>query len=458
MADDRQNPDAAGWDNVLPYADQALFLAMRGARQEAVMQVIWIYEHPLDMEGIRRFHDDYGHGLMARRIERSPLPFGRHRWVAAPGAQADLDISRCPRPRDELYEWADEQIELPLDPEWGPGWRLGVQPLTDGSTAVGLVVSHCLADGAALVISLADAVSGTIRDLGYPPPRSRARRRAVYADLRQVVRDLPEVARTVAKAAKVAGRRRHDLTRPTTTAPNVVGLCQTTVALPSASAIVDIDQWDLRAEKLGGNSFSLVCGFAARVARSLGRTRCADGAVTLLIPVSEREDLADARGNVVSIATVRVDPESVNADLTDARTAIREGIRVARETPDEMIELLPLISFVPKRAFGRMADMAFGFTADLPVSVSNMGDLPSEIIGADGTAAEYACFRGVDRQVPLESLERRRGVVSVISGRIAGKIILTVVGYQPGVENTRANLRSLLSQALSDFELTGVIL
>ncbi len=29
--------------NVVPYADQALLLALRGAGQEAVLQVLWLY-------------------------------------------------------------------------------------------------------------------------------------------------------------------------------------------------------------------------------------------------------------------------------------------------------------------------------------------------------------------------------------------------------------------------------
>ena len=49
--------------------------------------------------------------------------------------------------------------------------------------------------------------------------------------------------------------------------------------------------------------------------------------------------------------------------------------------PDEMIELLPLIPFLPKGAIARMADAAFGFSTDFPVSCSNMGDLPRRCCG-----------------------------------------------------------------------------
>ena len=79
----------------------------------------------------------------------------------------------------------------------GPGWHLGVLPLTDGSTAVSLVVSHYLLDGVGGMVALVEALLGNTRDLGYPPPRSRTRLRAVVEDARQTARDAPEVARAL---------------------------------------------------------------------------------------------------------------------------------------------------------------------------------------------------------------------------------------------------------------------
>jgi hypothetical protein len=63
---------------VVPYADQALLLALRGAGQAAVMQVIWIYRRPVDLDGVRRFHQNFGHGLVGRLIERSPVDRKSH--------------------------------------------------------------------------------------------------------------------------------------------------------------------------------------------------------------------------------------------------------------------------------------------------------------------------------------------------------------------------------------------
>jgi hypothetical protein len=446
----------ANLDNVLPYPDQALFLAMQGAGQEAVMQALWIYQHPVDIDGVKRFHRNLFGTLLARRIEPSPLPFGRHRWVSQPITDSNLDIVATPRPRGELYLWADEQVELPLDPQAGPAWRLGVQPFTDGSTAVSLVISHCVADGAGSILSCAQASTGATRDLGYPPAGARTRWRAVREDLRQLGRDMPEIGRTLRRAAGVAVRRRGELSHPA--APESDGAAATgTVRMPSASAFVDAAQWHACAEKLGGNSFSLVAGFAGTLARRLHRARRQDGVVTLKFPLSERGDLEDTGGNVVSIASVSFNPDGVTADLTGVRTAIREGLKTAREVPDEMMELLPLIPFMPKRGIARVADAAFGFSTDLPVSCSNFGAMPPEVTRVDGTPAEYLSFRGVDRHVSADNLQRRRGIMTVTSGQIGDKMTITVISYQPGMENSQAELHAVIAETLGEFGLSGEI-
>jgi hypothetical protein len=443
--------------NQLSFMDQAMFLGLRATGQDAVMQVVWIYEHPLDMNGIKRFHHNLGYGLYGRRIECSPLPFGRHRWVSSLGPPP-LDIAQCARTRGEVSDWADERAQLPIDPERGPVGHLAVLPLTDGSTAVSVVGSHCLADGVGALFAVYDAVTGNTRDLGYPPPRARTRWRAARADMGQTMKDAPQVLRTVAAAARLAFRRRHELTSSAPPTPHLP-VCQDggrTVVEPNVTVFVDLDAWDLRAEALGGNSYSLVAGYAAKLADHLGRLRADDRAATLIIPVNERVQ-NDTRANAVSLATVSVDPASVTTDLVSARAAIGQAIKMARESPDEALQLLPLIPFVPKRAVKRVADAAFGFSADLPVSCSNFGELPLEIGRPDGTDAEYVLLRGLDREVTQEVLEERLGLLNVVSGRLGNKISITVGGYQPGGDNSKPRWRELAAKTLAEFGLTGEI-
>lgn len=448
---------AALLDNRLSFTDQLLFLGQRATGQELVMQAVWVYEHAVDLNGLRRFHSNFGYGLFGRRIERSPLPFGRHRWVSSMGPPSDMDIAEAARPRADLSDWVDERAQMPIDPEWGPGWHLGVLPMTDGSTAVSLVLSHCLSDGLGALLTIVDAVKGNRRDIGYPSPRPRTRLGAVAADLRQTVQGAPEVARTLAVGAKLAFRRRHEFTRSGASrpkeSPNEGGDCN--VVAPALTIYVDLDDWDARADSLGGNSYSLVAGVAARLAGHIGRRRADDGAVTLHVPISDRTP-DDTRANAAALATVTLDPTQVTTDLSGARLAIKEALKTLRDAPDETLQLLPLTPFIPKRAVKRGSDVVFGFD-DLPVSCSNLGEVDPVVARVDGTDAEYVMLRGVDRHVTREFLERRGGLLTVLAGRIGGKISITVVAYQPGKENSKRALRELAASALAEFGLTGVI-
>jgi hypothetical protein len=303
-----------------------------------------------------------------------------------------------------------------------------------------------------------EAVKGNRRDLGYPPPGSRTRLRAIAIDARETVRGLPELARTLVAAAKVAVRRRPDRTKSTAPRPVSVGGADgnRNVVVPAVATFIDLDEWDACAKARGGNSYSLVAGFAANLGARLGRQRPDDGKVDLVIPINDRMTLDDTRANAVNLAHVSVDPAGVTRDLSDARAGIKQGIQTARDTPDEAFELLAAVPFIPKRAVKLMAGAFLGF-ADATVSCSNLGDIDPVFGRPDGTDAEYVYMRGVDRFVTRNTLEQRQGILTVVAGRISGKISLAVIGYQPGAENSKRWLRELVADTLAEFDLTGVI-
>jgi hypothetical protein len=455
-----QNRSPAGGrsDGVLDFVDQALFLGLRATDQSAVTQIVWVYEHEIATQGLERFHRDMGYGIAARMIEPSILPFGRHRWVMSSGSGVPLRIASEPRPRAELSDWIDECAQHPIDPEFGPSWHMGVLPMTDGSTAVSLVGSHCIADGGAALLAVYEAALGQHRDLGYPPPGSRTRRQALVADVRQTVRDLPELGRTLVAAAKFLNDARKD--RPaggaTTTPKLPAGIhADAAVVAPAVAVIVPIDEWDDRAASLGGNSYAMLAALCARLAVHQGRELADDGTVGLIVPINDRT-LEDTRANAVNLVYLRVDPTKVTTDLTDTRTAIREALKTMREKPDPAMQLLPLTPFIPKVAVRRTADLAFGFTAQ-PVSCSNVGDLPDDVACLDGTPAEQVIMRGVDQHITRRVLEERHGLLTVVCGRLDGKVSMTVVGYQPGATNTKECLRERVTAALGELGLTGVI-
>lgn len=448
-----------GKDNRLAYLDQAMFDAMRAGNRAQLMQCLWIYEHPVDLDALRRFHHHLGGTFAGRLVERSPLPFGRHRWISAPGTELAMDIESEPRPRAGLSDWTDEQAARPIDPERGPGWRLAVLPMTDGSTAVSLVASHCMADGVAGIVSVIFAAKGESLNFGYPPARSKTARawlRAARWDAAATARDLPEVFRTVGAAARLIIRRRDELAPPASTAESIGDAgSERVVTVPAISLFIDVERWDARAKSLGGNSYSMLAGFAARLGAHMERRGGEDGAVNLLLALSDR-GLDDTRANAMTIGNVGVDPTVVTSDLSSARTSIRAAIAERRDTPDETAMFLPLIPFVPKRAMTRLSD-AFVGAAGLPVSCSNMGELDPAFSRVDGTDAEYVVMRGVDQNVIERDIIRAGGHLVLVSGRLGAKISISIVGYQPGAENTKAWLRDVATQVLGEFDLTGTV-
>lgn len=443
-------------DNRLAYLDNGVFAQHRAVGRNNVIQCVWLYEHAVNLDALRRFHHNLGYGLLGRRIERSALPFARHRWVIDRGP-SDIDIDKSIRLRAEFSDWADERSQLLIDPESGPGWHLGVASFSDGSTGVSLVLSHYLIDGLGLVLTLVDAIVGNTRNLGYPPPRTRTRRRAVIEDAQQTARDIPDVVRALGLAARLARRGRQETRNLSGTRPAVGNGREDKrpVVVPGVTVRIDLTDWDMRAKRLGGTSSTLGAAFAAKFGQLIGRRRASDGAVTLQIPVSERvED--DTRSHAMSFARASIDPTRVTTDLRDARAAIKHALGTVGETADDPLQLAWLVPFTPKRALRRMED---GMVADpdLPVFYSNLGDVGSVVNRLDGTDAEFATARVTAQTETWQGLERMGGQMTVQSLRIPKGFVISVNAFQPGAANTKIALRELAAQTLAEFGLTGKI-
>lgn len=419
------------------------------------MQCVWVYEHPLDYDGVERFHRNLYESLGGRLIELSPLPFGRPRWVRPAGPPPPLHIAAESRPRSELLDWADELGNLPIDPVNGPGWHLAVQPLDDGATAVSIVASHVIGDGVGALMAVFEAVTGNIRNPGYRVVGDRTRRHAVASDLRQAVRDVPNAFRTLIKAAKLARDKRDDFRRARTA--HAAPVDPTPVVVPSVAVFVDTDVCDAKAAELGGNSFSLVAGYAAKLGEKLGRRRAADGAVTLSIAINLRESLDDDRALAMAFASASLDPTSLTTDLSEARTAVRVAREKAKSEPDAAMELMPLVPWMPTNTVKSLVDLMFAYSDDLPVSCSNLGDLPPDLARVDGTDAEYVFIRALDTDVTLGDLQRSHGQLVVVSGRINGRLSISVEAYQLGAENSKERLRRIAAETLREFGLEGEV-
>jgi hypothetical protein len=274
---------------------------------------------------------------------------------------------------------------------------------------------------------------------------------------------LPDVARALVAGAKLARTqarkqaRQHDSDRSPASRPVAFrgGDGDDAVVVPGITICVGLEDWDARAKALGGTSNTLVAGLAAKLAERMGRRHGGDGAVTVHLPITDRAE-GDTRAVAVSLARVSVDPTRVTTDLREARAAINQALRAARETPDESSQLASLIPFTPKPALKRLVDAAFA-DPDLPVVCSNLGDLGSVVRRVDGTDAEYISGRGTRQHVPRQWLERIGGKLYLLSLRDGDRISINVLAYQPGAENTKSALRELAAHTLAEFNLTGEI-
>lgn len=429
-------------NNVLDLVDQTVFLGERATGATSLMQCVWVYDRAVDIDGLRRFHHHLSRGRLSRRIERSPLPFGRHRWVAADDT-APMTIAAA-RPRAELDAWLDAQANTPVDAEHGPGWRLAVLPFTDGGAGVSLVLSHCLADGVGLCEALADAASGRDDAISWPAAGSRCRWRAWCEDARQTVRDTPQIGRAVAAAARLARRNAGSVPAPARPAgPDDV------IALPMTTVFVDAGEWDACAQALGGSANALLVGLAARLAQRVGRV-CPAGSVALAMPVNERV-AGDTRANAVTNVDIAVRPATT--DLRPIRAGIKQALIRHRDVPDERWALLPIVPLLPRRLVRRMVSVAAG--SPNSVISSNLGAVPPAVNRPDGTDADYLAMKSLYPGVTAATMHRAGGLLALLSGRVGGRVFLSVLAYRPGGLNSNDELRHLLSDTLSDFALTG---
>jgi hypothetical protein len=440
--------------NVLDLVDQTFF---RLGQAAGVGQSVWVYNRPVDIDGLRQFHQHLQRGRLARRIERSPLRFGRHRWVS-PRDQHELEVATL-RPREEFDAWLGEQANIPLDAEHGPGWHLAVLPFTDGGAGVSFVITHCLTDGIGGCLALAEAACGYDQTINWPAAGSRPRWRALREDARRTVRDIPEIRRAVVAAARFArGNRRSTesatppLSKALSRPPAPITGADELVTLPTATAFLDADEWDARAHSLGGTSNTLLSALAARLAQRVGRV-AADGSVALAIPLNERT-ADDTRANAVTMVDITVDPAPATTDLREIRTATKQALIRHRETPDERRTLLPLVPLLPQRLVKRMVGVATGGATNVVVA-SNLGAAPSVVNRPDGTDADNVALLSRYPGMTKAMMHQLGGLLVVHSARVDRQVFVSVLAYQPDRPNSNDELQQYLSSALSDFSLTA---
>ena len=437
----------------LALLDQAAFLRLRATGQGSVVQGTWVYDRDVDIDELRTFNENLSTGLLGRRIERSPLPFGRHRWVAG-GPSPGIDISAACCPRDEIGAWVEQRARITVDPEWGPTFHIGVLALDDGGTAISLVASHCVADGLGFTTAIAEAVKRESREFGYPLAHSRGRWRAVSEDLTDAVRALPAVIRALIATLLILLRLSPDAKAPPTPRyRHQASADDDEAGRGSVTIQTDAGAWEARARELSGSSNALCIAFAARLAHRMGRVQPDDGTVTVVLPVSERS-ADDSRANALSSITIAVDSDAVLEDLSGVRADVKSRLTSLAEQPNEMLAGLPLIPFTPRWLVRQTEGVAMA-TGQLPVGCSNLGNFDSVIGRIDGGNASEVSMRLAEQGITPGRIERSRGQLFCGTGTVNGSRFITVVAYRCTAENTAPSTRDLAGGALADLQLSA---
>ncbi|MBV8787611.1 MAG: hypothetical protein JOZ00_13105 [Mycobacterium sp.] len=435
-------------DNVLDLVDHTFFRVERAAGVTNVIQCMWVYDRTPDIDGLRRFHRHLQQGRLARRIERSPLPFGRYRWVS-PGDQPEIEVVETARPRAEFDAWCNEQSNIRLDAERGPGWHLAVLPFTEGGAGISLIASHCLTDAVGLCQALAAAAAGNDNAVEWPTAGSRGRWQALREDTRQTVRDLPAIRRAAVDAARFL-RDNGGAGGP---APTPTVTVDEEITFPAATFFVDAGEWDARARALGGTANGLYVALAARLAQRVGRVG-ADGSVAVTMAINERTD-GDTRANAIKNVDFTIDPTPATTELRGIRAATKQALVRSQHEPDARWTLLPLVPLVPERLGKQWLGAATNSAAT--VGSSNIGAVDPATNRPDGTDADHFAIRSLSARMTTGMLHQLGGLLSLLSGRVNGRVFVSVVAYAPTGVNSNSALRQHLSSVLDEFSLASTM-
>jgi diacylglycerol O-acyltransferase len=446
----RGGPSRAGANDVLCYMDQGSFVGLRALGRGPVLQLTWLYPHALDEAAVRQFSEGLASGLLGRLLQRSPLPWGRHRWVANP-VPGPVTWFRDPLPDACLPRLRRLLLDLPVDPEHGPGWRLAVQALKGGGCALTMLVSHTIADMQAATQAIADAVAGRRLDHGLPAPSRRWSGVMLARDSIESLRALPDVWRALFALVRRSRKGGAGLSRSSFRARSSHGHLEPAVEVPLVQVIMDAGTCQQRASDLGVSSNTLIMAFVARLAFRMDRMDAA-GRVKLVLPVSDRHP-GDRRGNALRSIAVMADPDACRNDPRALQRDFMAALASLFRHGDDVSPLFPLIPYVPLWLARHLEREALG--ADLPVGCSLIGELPPEMNRPCGEA--LLLQSSLLERYTAPELERLGGVLFIGCYRLGERLFLTVSGYVPDRATTGAGLAPLVRDALADMGLGGSV-
>ncbi len=116
---------------------------------------------------------------------------------------------------------------------------------------------------------------------------------------------------------------------------------------------------------------------------------------------------------------------------------------------------MALTPFTPRAMLRRVEKIAAGRSLD--VGCSNLGDCDARINRPDGTDADWMVARSIESPVTAAILDRMGGHLFAGSGRVHGRVFISVGAWIPGGTTGRHQLRERFGRAISDMGLAGTV-
>lgn len=409
------------------------------------VQLLWIYDRPVDRAGLDTIHAALRRGRLGRVATPAMLGAAGDRWTTrakfAPIAYYDDAVTDT-----GLQDWFATQSRGELCVYGGPAWRLSATSLANGGSAVSLVVSHGVADGRSALSAVCEAVSDTGPNWRYPAD-GHGRGRLLLGDIAAAVPNLV-LAVGAWVGAQIAALRRRGQTEPTPTPAQT----PTDSAVPAPTNRITIcvpaPDWAAIAEADGGTPSTLALAVVASVAGELGRVD-ANGAVRLDLPVSVRTKANDHMANALSGIAFSVDTRDL--ELTALRRTMKQTLVESGGVSAQDRRLWRLLPAISRTRWLRIISTALTShhdTIGANCSLLGVGDV--RIGRIDGTDAVSVAMSMTPRD---EYVAGHGGLLRADMLEVDGRVTVRISACHPANPVDAAEFRAAVARVCDRYRL-----
>lgn len=429
----------------------------------SAIQVVWLYDRPVNLSRLEAFHESLKRGRLGRVIAPAVIAPASDRW-SGQAAFAPLEVRPAAIPRAELEEWIAEHDIADLAAYGGPAWRLAVTALDDGGSAVSLLVSHAIADARSLGQAIIDAVAGETLDVAYPSD-TYGKGRLLVAEAAASLRQLGRVAKlhlaqrsAAPPVAEPTGQPTEPkLAEPKLSTPDELGPLDADFRIPRVTALIPTTDWYAAADARGGTGTTLAVGVMADLAAALGRTTT-DGIAHIAMPISTRTGDSDLRANAVRGIRLEVDTTTGLAnDLASLRKKMKSQLQHAAATSDPNEVAIATNMTIPRFWLARTVwrSVAPDHTT---TGCSVVGKLDDQVVRIDGANAVSMSMGFISRGIEDPArLAKYGGGLWLLMVETAGSVALRISGFHPATPLTRVELKAEIGGVLDGYGLTATL-